>query len=58
VICICSKDANFTAFIGALVKVNTTGFDRNETYAFFINVYNALAIKMIIDHPCYKPMIG
>lgn len=58
IVCNCSQDQNFTAFIDALAKVNTTGFNRNETYAFFMNVYNALAIKMIIDHPCHKPLIG
>lgn len=49
-----SKDVNFSAFIAAIAKVNTTGFDRDTTYAFFMNVYNALAIKMIIDHPCSR----
>ena len=58
IVCTCSQDQNFTAFIDALTKVNTTGFNRNETCAFFMNVYNALAIKMIIDHPCHKPLIG
>ena len=58
IVCTCSQDQNFTAFIDALTKVNTTGFNRNETYAFFMNVYNALAIKMVIDHPCHKPLIG
>lgn len=53
-----SKDVNFTAFVDAIAKVNTSGFDHNSTYAFFMNVYNALAIKMIIDHPCVNPMIG
>lgn len=47
-----SQDENYTAFIDAIAKVNTTGLDRNETYAFFVNVYNALAIKMIVEHPC------
>ncbi len=49
-----SKDSNFSAFIKAIAEVNTTNFDRDMTYAFFMNVYNALAIKMIIDHPCSR----
>ena len=52
-----SQDANYTAFIDAIAKVNTTGLDRGETYAFFANVYNALAIKMIIEHPCTKSFL-
>ena len=47
-----SNDTNFDAYLAAIAKANTTGLSRNETYAFFINVYNALAIKMIIKHPC------
>lgn len=47
-----SKDKNYTAFIDAIANVNTSGYDHDSTYAFFINVYNALAIKMVIDHPC------
>lgn len=54
--CSYSKNANFTAFINGLAKVNTSGFDHDSTYAFFMNVYNALAIKMIIDHPCAKSL--
>ena len=54
----CSKDTNFTAYIDAIAKVNTAGFGHNETYAFYMNVYNALAIKMIIDNPCDKPTFG
>ena len=51
-----SKDKNFTAFIDAIANVNTSGYDHDSTYAFFTNVYNALAIKMIIDHPCKKSL--
>ncbi|XP_064397588.1 uncharacterized protein LOC135344343 [Halichondria panicea] len=53
-----SKDGNYTAFIEGVAKVNLSGLDNNNTYAFFMNVYNALAIKMIIDHPCVHPTTG
>ena len=49
-----SNDSDYTAFIDAIAKVNTSGFDHDAVYAFFMNVYNALAIKMIIDHPCSR----
>ena len=52
---LCSKDANYTAFLSAIAKVNTSSIEaegHDALYAFFMNVYNALAIKMIIDHPC------
>ena len=47
-------DPNFSAYFEALKSANITGFGRNETYAFFMNAYNALAIRMIIEHPCKK----
>jgi len=49
-----SHNSNFTAFIGAVESVNASGFDLDTLYAFYMNVYNALAIKMIIDHPCSR----
>lgn len=51
------QDANYTAFIDAIAKVNATGLSRDETYAFFVNVYNALAIKMIVEHPCTHSLL-
>ena len=56
--CLYSKDSNFTIYLDAIAKVNITGFNRTDTYAFFINVYNALAIKMILSHPCKKSING
>ena len=50
-----SKDANYTAYLNAIATVNTTAIEaqgHDAVYAFFMNVYNALAIKMIIEHPC------
>ena len=48
------NDPNFNAYFEALKAVNISGFGKNETYAFFMNAYNALAIRMIIEHPCKK----
>ena len=56
----CSKDANYTAFLTAISSVNTSSIEaqgHDAVYAFFMNVYNALAIKMIIDHPCSKSLL-
>ena len=56
----CSKDANYTAFLAAIATVNTTSIEaqgHDAVYAFFMNVYNALAIKMIIDHPCSTSLL-
>ena len=47
-------DPNFGAYLEALKSADISWFGRNDTYAFFMNAYNALAIKMIIDHPCKK----
>ncbi|XP_065836519.1 uncharacterized protein [Oscarella lobularis] len=46
------NDSRLEAFLTILSSTNTSSFDRNETYAFFMNAYNALAINMIIQHPC------
>ena len=59
-ICTCSKDANYTAFLNAVTTVNTTSImaqGHDDIYAFFMNVYNAFAIKMIIDHPCTRSLL-
>ena len=52
-----SKDPNFASYLDGVKSANTTGFDRNDLYAFFMNAYNAFAIKMIIEHPCKKSLI-
>ena len=47
-------DPDFGAYLEALKSADILGFRRNDTYAFFMNAYNALAIRMIIEHPCKK----
>ena len=39
-------DANYTRFIASLETATTTGLSMNETYALFMNAYNALAMKV------------
>jgi len=51
-------DPNFTTFINYLATANTSSLTRNETYAFYINVYNALAMNMIITHSCETDIFG
>ena len=43
------KDPNFYTWVDLLPTVNTNAMNCDETLAFFINVYNALAMKMIIS---------
>eukprot|EP00656_Telonema_subtile_P022348 TRINITY_DN2346_c0_g1_i4.p1 TRINITY_DN2346_c0_g1~~TRINITY_DN2346_c0_g1_i4.p1 ORF type:complete len:192 (+),score=38.11 TRINITY_DN2346_c0_g1_i4:100-675(+) len=46
------NDMDYPVFIDSLASANLTALTKNETYALFMNAYNALAIKMVIDHPC------
>eukprot|EP00929_Paragymnodinium_shiwhaense_P073172 TRINITY_DN37211_c0_g1_i1.p1 TRINITY_DN37211_c0_g1~~TRINITY_DN37211_c0_g1_i1.p1 ORF type:complete len:299 (-),score=73.51 TRINITY_DN37211_c0_g1_i1:321-1217(-) len=53
-----AKDDDFHGFVKSLEVANTQNLTRNETYALFMNAYNALAMKKIIDHPCKKDIVG
>jgi len=48
------SDENFYNYLSAIRDVDTKNFTRGELYAFFMNVYNAFAIKMILEHSCDK----
>ena len=50
----CRSDENFYKYLIVIRDVDTKNFTRSELYAFFMNVYNAFAIKMILDHSCDK----
>ena len=50
----CRSDGNFYKYLTVIRDVDTKNFTRSELYAFFMNVYNAFAIKMILDHSCDK----
>ena len=47
-----SQDDNFHKFISEMQSIDTSHLSYHEFYALFINAYNALAMKMIIDNPC------
>jgi len=53
-----SQDPDFAAYLQSLEVATIDSLDRNETYAFFINVYNALAVNMIITHACGDDIFG
>jgi len=51
-----AADPDFTSFVQSLESATATGED--DTMALFINAYNALAIKMVVDHPCKQSAWG
>ena len=53
-----SRDADFHSFVASLEMANVSTLTRNETLALFMNAYNALAMKMLIDHACRHDIIG
>jgi hypothetical protein len=53
-----ANDSDFLEFIKQIESANITNLNKNETYAFYINVYNAFAIKMVIEHNCKKDLFG
>lgn len=53
-----AADPDFATFVSSLETAVTAGLDRNQTYALFMNGYNALAMKMIIYHPCSGLLLG
>jgi len=53
-----AADPDFKAFVASLEHADTHGLSKNDTYALFMNAYNALAMKMIIDHPCKHNTFG
>lgn len=53
-----SLDQDFSKFVQSLENADVQNLTKNETYALFMNAYNALAIKMVADHPCKKSILG
>lgn len=45
-----SDKARLNRYIENLSKVKVTGFNRDEQLAYWLNLYNALTIKVIVDH--------
>ena len=46
------RSFEYYEYLSAIETVDTKNFNRNEVYGFFMNVYNAFAIKMILKHSC------
>jgi len=42
-----AADTNFYRFGDDLVHTNTSGFNQQQYYAFWMNAYNYLAIKLV-----------
>lgn len=38
------------AYIGQLGRVNIDDYNRNEQYAYWVNLYNALTVQVVLDH--------
>lgn len=53
-----SRDPQFIEYIKQLETAKIDNLNRDETYAFYSNVYNALTIKMITDNPCKTDAFG
>eukprot|EP01087_Luapelamoeba_hula_P012085 TRINITY_DN3357_c0_g1_i2.p1 TRINITY_DN3357_c0_g1~~TRINITY_DN3357_c0_g1_i2.p1 ORF type:complete len:403 (-),score=35.73 TRINITY_DN3357_c0_g1_i2:315-1523(-) len=53
-----AKDQDFANFINAIANVDTNRLSKNETYAFWLNVYNALVVKAIIANRCQMDLFG
>jgi len=42
--------AALQTFIGSLEAIEVTSYNRNEQLAYWINLYNAVTIKVVLDH--------
>lgn len=42
--------AALQAYIEALEAIQVTGYNRNEQLAYWLNLYNAVTIKVVLDH--------
>jgi len=53
-----AADPDFGVWLGALETAKLDNLTRNEIYAFYSNVYNSLAINMMIQHACRQDLFG
>jgi hypothetical protein len=51
-------DQTFHQFIESIAASNVYSLNKNQTYAFFINAYNALAMRAVIRQPCIRTLIS
>ena len=42
--------AALTNYIGSLEAIKVTGYNKNELLAYWINLYNAVTIRVVLDH--------
>ena len=52
-----ATDPDFATFLDSLAKADTTSLTKNETYALFMNAYNALAIRTVLRAPCFRTVL-
>ena len=45
-----SDKARLSGYVDKLTKVKITGFTRDEQLAYWLNLYNSVTIKVIVDH--------
>jgi len=50
--------SHFDAFSDQVTNADTSGFGQSEFLAFWINVYNYLAVSTVLEHPCQKDLFG
>ena len=56
---ICRQDGDFKKYLDMVATVTPPSPQlHNDTYAYYINIYNAFAINMIIAHPCKTSWLG
>jgi len=49
-----SENDSFKKYLDEIGKTNVSDFNKSEKLAFYINAYNALIIKNVLDHPNIK----
>lgn len=53
-----ASDEDFCKFACSLETVDPKSLDREHMFAFYINAYNCLAIKMVASQPCRRNWLG
>jgi len=48
----------YTDFKYQVENADVSGFNQSQYLAFWINVYNYLAVRTIMEHPCQKDLFG
>jgi len=48
----------FDAIIESIATANVFSLNKNQTYAFFLNAYNALVVRTVIRQPCRRTLLS